>query len=234
MSPVVRDGSNRLTTYENPLPASNPSGPVERLVEPSMVRVPEVTGKTNAEYMAASRARGAKAGGFVKGVTKPHLVAVPPKVTTPTKAPSPRTGAKRSPEAKERMRLAMIASWERRRGALATIEPQGREADVPATDVATVEPPAAEPATEVATPPGPLGLAEMAAAIDAALTPDFQPRPLEGEDRCAWARFLQGSTVVQLCDRISGHAGLHRGRLYSVLVTAKEIELLGHAVASAS
>ena len=66
--PVIRDGNNRVTEYDMGTPSANPSGPVERVVEPSvMVRVPEVTGKTNAEYMAASRARGAKAGGFVKG-----------------------------------------------------------------------------------------------------------------------------------------------------------------------
>lgn len=68
--PTIRDGRGVLTVHDMGVPPANPSGPVQRLVEPAMVRVPDETGQTNADRMAASRARGAKAGGFVAGATK--------------------------------------------------------------------------------------------------------------------------------------------------------------------
>ncbi len=68
--PTIRDGRGVLTVHDMGTPApGSPSGPVQRLVEPSMVRLPDA--QPAHDYMAASRARGAKAGGFVQGATKP-------------------------------------------------------------------------------------------------------------------------------------------------------------------
>lgn len=62
-----------------------------------------------AEMLAASRARGAKAGGFVKGHTGPKGVEAPPASS------NGHAGSKRSPEVREHMRQAQMAAWERRR-----------------------------------------------------------------------------------------------------------------------
>jgi hypothetical protein len=103
-------------------PAANPSGPVQRHFEPSRV---DPAGKTQAEIRrdtaalaasrkrgndaSTSRARGAAAAGFVKGGQP----------------------GKRSPETRERMRTAQLASWERRR---AQPEPPGPPPIAAATD----------------------------------------------------------------------------------------------------
>jgi len=148
--PAIRDGRGVLTVHDMGVPPpANPSGPVERIVEPSvMVRVPEVTGKSNAEYLAASRARGAKAGGFVKGATKPlrspaerlasvtrqqeeaaasetarwleeqKTTAAPAISDAPKRRLGVAPGYKRSPETRERMRLGQLARYERIRAGL--------------------------------------------------------------------------------------------------------------------
>lgn len=68
--------------------------------------------------------------------------------------------------------------------------------------------------------------------------PPRRPRlgggPVEGEDRCGFARVLTPTGIVHLCDRPDGHTGGHRGRLLSIRVTDQAITLLGYAVAVAS
>lgn len=241
MSPVIRDGNNRLSTYDMAEQPAEGSGPVMRLVEPSMVRVPDVTGKTNAEYMAASRSRGAKAGGFVKGATKPARRWNGDGPRPPAEGPGSRpdqVGKKRSPEARANMAAAQRAIWERKRAAKAaalTTEPKDQEAGAPVTDAATVDP-GPPPAAVETMPPGPPepfpGSFAAAAAMDRALGVDIGGGSVEGEDRCSFGRFL-GSLVIVACDRPAGHGGAHRGRLIRVGIVAETFTVLGHAAVPA-
>lgn len=157
MSPVVRDGSNHVTEYRVE-PVASPSGPVERVVEPSVVRRLAEAGLTG----------------------------------------SPRVGKKRSPETRARMseahkaRAARIRAEKAAADAAADIEAQGSEEGAPVTDAADVGMPVPlPPVTDVFPPPGPV---------------------IDGEDRCAFATWL-ASAFLLICDRPTGHAGSHRGRL---------------------
>jgi len=71
--------------------AVNPPGPVERVVEPSAVARTAPVRPQKGATLAESRARGAKAAGFVKGVKK------------------------RTPEQRERMRQAQLARYAAKR-----------------------------------------------------------------------------------------------------------------------
>jgi len=207
MSPAIRDGRGKLTVHDMTavVLATNPPGPVERVVEPSVVAPKRLDVH---DYAAASRRRGAERAGFVKGAKK---TSGPPPVSgaAPATHKGPPVGFKRSPEVRERMRLAQLARYAKARG------------ETPA-------PPAVEAADDEArNGTGNIPLADMAAAVDRALNPDFTPRAPEGEDRCSWGGWL-GTTHLSVCDRPAGHAGEHRGRLFRVGVTAGTCEPFGH------
>lgn len=138
-------------------PPGNLSGPVERLVEPSVVAPAHLNVH---DYAAASRQRGAERAGFVKGMRKGS--GPPPVPAAPTTHPL--TGFKRSPEVRERMRLAQLARYAKARGETpaAHDHSQVQEAGVPATDAVAVEQPERDGSTVGSTPPGPTSPEEPA------------------------------------------------------------------------
>jgi hypothetical protein len=141
VSPAIRDGRGKLTVHDmaDVALASHPPGPVERVVEPSVVAPKRLNVH---DYMAASRARGAKAGGFVKGAKK---TSGPPPISGVAPTTHPLVGFKRSPEVRERMRLAQLARHAKARG------------DTPAPADPAVEPPVNEArnGTGIIPPPDP-------------------------------------------------------------------------------
>jgi len=159
--PIVKDGRRQVTVVDmTPSPGAG-SGPVER----GTPRTPEAAAsgegfrpadsfrrptlatreakkKTDAEFMAASRRRGAEA------MRARRAKAEPPKRPWAV-------GQKRSPEARANMAAAQRAIQERKRAAKAITESQGREVGGPATAVREHGPTGdATPAVQVATPLG--------------------------------------------------------------------------------
>lgn len=161
--PIVRDGRNRVDEYRVE-PIGSPPGPVLRVAAISEARMADFAAERArdaerreraAAMTAASRARGAQRAGFVKGAAKPHQRTeedpVPPRqqnghhdAGTGRARQQVEAGReaertyKRSPEAREHMRLAQLARYERRRAEKAAapepvIEPEGGEEGAPAT-----------------------------------------------------------------------------------------------------
>jgi hypothetical protein len=101
--PRIRDGHNRVDEYETVPPPAVGVGPIERVVVPGAIaRTPGIEAQGLPRYtsrrgvdrpaatMAESRARGARAAGFVKGATKrTPMVPLAPTATDPP----PLTGA---------------------------------------------------------------------------------------------------------------------------------------------
>lgn len=114
-----------LSNFERPRPEEpRPQPQKPDPVAPLTSETPrETRPPSNAERMAASRKRGAERAGFVKG-------------GKPGAGPPNQTGKKRSPEAREKMRVAMEASWARRRAS------NGDTATSPATPAAPEPQPA--------------------------------------------------------------------------------------------
>jgi hypothetical protein len=122
--PLVRDGRGVLTEYDmSAQPTGSPSGPVERRLGPVAPAPDSPSLPAPVDALAASRARGAAAAGFVKG------------------RPGPKVGTKRSDEARARMAIAQKAAWERRRATA----PSAPEPTPEPTPVAAVPPAQAEP-----------------------------------------------------------------------------------------
>lgn len=175
--PTIRDGRGVLTEYDMAVPTGSPSGPVERVVEPSVVR--RQTERKH-DYMAASRARGAAAGGFVAGAPKAEPVG---------HRYGPKPGIKRSPETVERMRQAQLARYARERDLIATAPAIAEAGGGPGS---------------VETPPEPV---HNAVNIPA---PAASPEPIPGEDRCAFGRWVGNPVLLVCdlaAEHIGGHRG---------------------------
>jgi hypothetical protein len=141
--PTITDGRRQKVVVDLTQVSSPANGPVERIAgRPSGESPPMRLRSEDAAGMAASRRRGAE-----RHIATLRAAKAEPTGGGPGKKPSGGQPGKRSPEARERMRLAQLAAWERRRWQR-TVAPPGIEQAYSEPD----SPPTPSPAVEAIAP----------------------------------------------------------------------------------